>query len=500
MKTKKVIALILILAMLAAILISCGETTDDPDGNDGANADNPGGASDGEGEEEPRIEPDLPEIDFEGYTFTFLSLETDSDDWPAPTPLELVTTEEDDISEPIQDAVFRRNQKIMGKYNFDIRMVAIENYSDALRRAVGAGEIIYDAVLMYNNDVQTIVPNGLLIDIEYLTHLNRDKPWWDPAVNAMSVDGKNFLLGGDLLILDNEATNSLLFNKKLMADLGMDLPYDLVKENKWTMDIFNEYIKGASHDLNGDGQMTWQDDRWGFVTFNDTLHSLLVSGGGTLAMKDENDIPFMTITSPRNLSVMDKVFDIMYNKDDTLNVQSDVRIDDWTPAFYNSFLEDRALFQWARIRAVAYYRGMESDFGILPMPKFDELQANYHSVVNSWTGGLLGVPKSADNFERISIILEALAAESKYTLQPAYYEVALQRKHARDEESGEMLDIIFNSRVYDIGAFYSFNNVFEGFITLCNRSNRDIVSWYDRISGRIETAIDRVVSTFQGMD
>ena len=317
----------------------------------------------------------------------------------------------------------------------------------------------------------------------------------------MSVDNKNFLMAGDLLILDNEATNVILFNKDLLQDMGIPLPYDLAKEGKWTMDIFNSYIRGASRDLNGDGTMSIYDDQWGFVCFLDTFLAMFVSGGGSLAVKDENDIPYMNFTSPRNLTVIDKVMDLMYNKDDVFNVQGE--ISDWTRwsgAFYPAFEEGRALFQWARMRVVERYRGIESDFGILPMPKYDESQESYLSFVNPFTGVLLGVPKNADNLERVSIILEALSAESKYTLQPAYYDVALHRKYARDEESGDMLEIIFSTRVYDIGAVYSFGNVYLDFCNLATRQNRDIISFYERRSGAMERGIENIVEIFRGMD
>jgi hypothetical protein len=113
---------------------------------------------------------------------------------------------------------------------------------------------------------------------------------------------------------------------------------------------------------------------------------------------------------------------------------------------------------------------------------------------------LLGVPKSADNLERISIILEALAAESRYTLQPAYYDIVLNRKFTRDEESSEMLDIIFTTRIYDIGGVYSFGSVFSDFCGLASREDRNIMSYYEKKIGAMEKAIDKLVVTFESMD
>ena len=511
-KIKKIISLMLIAAMLAGILISCGNTQKSPegatDGNDNAAAaDNTDtGTAGDEGKiDENRINPELPDTDFGGYTFTFLAHLYEGDDWVGTEPFELVAERQDgkevQNGEPINDAVYKRNLKIKEKYNINIKMIAESDEKGAVDKAVKAGDSLYDAVLMFNNNIPGIVTGDLLTNVKNLPYINLDKPWWDPAVNAMSIANKNFLLGGDLLILDNEATNVLLFNKELMASTGMDLPYNLAKEGKWTMDRFIEYMRGASSDLNGDGKMDWKNDRWGFVAFNDTLHALFVGGGGALAAKNEDDLPYMDFTSPRNISVLEKVMDIMYNKEEVLNVQSDISVvADWTPAFYNSFPEGRALFQWARLRVVEKYRGMEAEFGILPMPKFDETQENYYSAVNPYTGVLLGVPKNADNLERISIILEALAAESKYTLQPAYYDIVLQRKYVRDDESSEMLDIIFNSRTYDIGSVYSFGSVFTDFIALCNQSNRNVTSFYEKKSGPMGRAIDKVVGIVESMD
>ena len=501
---KKIISLLLAVLTAAGVFMACDSKKDEdkkiPDsaqtGTEAAGTQ----AGSEESAGEAQIEPDLPEgVDYGGYTFTFLAHLYEGDDWLSSLPLELVAEEQS--GEPVNDAVYKRNLKIKERYNIDIKMTGDANEMSAVKKAVGAGDGIYDAVLMFNNNVPGIASADLLTNIDDLPYVDLAKPWWDPALNAMSVDGKNFLLAGDLLILDNEATNVLLFNKDLMATLAMELPYGLVNSGKWTMDKFNEYIKGAAGDLNGDGSMSPADDRWGFVAFNDTLHALLVGGGGALAVKDENDLPHMDFTSPRNLTVIEKSMDIMYNKSDVLNIQADIPASaTWTEMYVNSFEQNRALFIWVRMRIVEKFRNMESNFGIIPMPKFDENQEKYYSVVNPYTGALIGVPKSAEDLERVSIILEALSAESRYTLQPAYYDVVLQRKYARDEESSEMLDIIFNSRIYDIGAVYSFGNAFVDFIGLCNKSDRNVVSYYEKKQGAMGRAIDKVVDIFRSME
>jgi hypothetical protein len=374
-------------------------------------------------------------------------------------------------------------------------MIADGNEIGLLSKAVKNGERLYDAVLIYNNNVSQAITSGNLTNISNLPYIDLNKPWWDPAVKALSIDNKNYLLGGDMLILDNEATNALIFNKILMLELGIEAPYNLVVEGKWTMDAMNNIIKNTAKDLNGDGKMTGLDDRWGFGIFKDTLHALLVSGGGALAVKNENDIPYMDFTSEKNLNILEKAMDLMYNPEYVFNLQNLGDNVKFIP-----FAENKMLFLWIRMRVIDMFKGMESNFGIVPMPKVDESQEKYYSLVNPYTGVLIGVPKNAEDLERVSIILEAFAIESRHTLQHAYYDVILQRKYVRDDESSEMLDIIFSSRVYDIGGIYNFGSVFNGFLDLAGARNRDVKAYYDKRIEAMNKAINKVVETFQSME
>ena len=501
----KILSLVLTATMVFGILISCADnnTTDTNTVNNSNNNDNAEvNQDDDEPKAEEKILPDLPEITFDGYLFTFLSHAegTAGWDWVTNDPRELVAEEE--TGEPINDSVYKRNTMIEEKYGIELRMITNTDEPAVLRRTVNAGDDAYDAVIIYNNNVPGVVTNDLLTEISYLPHLDLNKPWWDPAVNSMSVANKQFLLAGDLLILDNEATNAIIFNKDLMAALGLELPYNLVKEGKWTMDRMLEMSRGAELDLNGDGVLSYNDDRFGFITFNDTLQALLVAGGGAFSQKDSNDIPYMSFIEPRNINVLEKAMDLMYPNSNTsvFNVQSvDAGAGNvtWMRAYYDTFEESRALFMWIRMRVVEVFRGMEANFGIIPMPKYDEEQPNYHSLVNPYTGVLLGVPKSASDLNRTSIILEALSAESRYTLQPAYYDIVLDRKFIRDEESSEMLDIIFSTRVYDIGGVYSFGSVFADFNSMASNQDRNVMSYYERREGQFIRAIERLVENFE---
>ena len=512
-KFHRILSLLLVAVFIAGMLLACGDKTSNNTGDkDSENKSDSLGAEQNEEEIEKDVKllPELPDVTFDGYTFTFLSHEEPATgwDWATAQPREFVAEMQDgkevENSEPINDAVYRRNSVIKEKYGIEFNMITNSGEVGLLKKSVQAGDDNYDAVLIFNNNVPGAVTSNLLLEVSNLPYIDLSKPWWDKGVNSMSVANKQFLLAGDLLILDNEATNAIIFNKDLMQSLGKELPYGLAAEGKWTFDAMIELCKDAESDLNGDGKLDYRDDRFSFVTFNDTLQAFLVAGGGTFAAKDADDIPYMSFAEPRNLSVLDKAMDLLYKNTNpgVLNVQKDAGggAETWRILYYDGFMANRALFMWIRMRVVEVFRGMDANFGILPMPKYEESQPNYCSLVNPYTGVLLAVPKSAQNPERTSVILEALSAESKYTLQPAYYDIVLQRKFTRDEESSDMLDIIFSTQVYDIGGVYSFGGVFSDFNGLASKEDRNIASYYDKKIANMEKAIQKVVDQFEAMD
>ena len=120
-------------------------------------------------------------------------------------------------------------------------------------------------------------------------------------------------------------------------------------------------------------------------------------------------------------------------------------------------------------------RDMETDFGVLPYPKYDEAQSEYYSRVSYYWANI--VPITNAKLDMTGAILEALNCESANYVVPAYYEIALKTKYSRDEESAAMLDLIFENRVVDLGDTVLCATIRDGFINqMFTKNNRDIIS------------------------
>ena len=140
-------------------------------------------------------------------------------------------------------------------------------------------------------------------------------------------------------------------------------------------------------------------------------------------------------------------------------------------------------------------RAMETDFGLLPFPKFDERQENYYSLVDKWDPMMVGIPITADA-EFSGFIANALAYESGDTLMPAFYDLCLTSKVLRDDESEGMLDIIFNSRIYDIGRIYNIGDLGGVLTALTSSRQTDFVSRFERIEAAAQRALENFIENY----
>ena len=439
------------------------------------------------------IQPDLPDMDFGGFDFRILVRFYASENHTAYQARDIYAEEE--TGDPINDAVYRRNRYVEAKYNCNIVQVLADDHQRRLANSVRAGSDDYDLYYTVFYDYATDVTKGLFADLNQFPYIDLYAPWWETrAKEELSIGWKLYFCPSDLILLHNDSSSAIVFNKQLLRDYQMDDPYELVLSGKWTIDKLFEMTKDIYRDLNGDGIMD-KNDLYGFAFYRDAVMSLVHSAGGRISAKDENDLPYMTLNSEISLTAFDKAFDLMYGPSG-FNIHRELEAGD--PLFYstaeNMFMNNQFLFYWILLHDVEKFRNMDSDFGILPVPKLTEAQEEYGSTVNRYHGQALAIPITVSDRDRVGIILEALTAKSKYTLIPEYYERTLQRKVSRDGESEAMLDIIFSSHVYDPGYIYNFADLPWEMISLTMRQNRDIASFYERRLNAAERGIERFIT------
>jgi hypothetical protein len=106
------------------------------------------------------------------------------------------------------------------------------------------------------------------------------------------------------------------------------------------------------------------------------------------------------------------------------------------------------------------------------------------------------VPVGQEDLSRTGSILEAMAAESMFTLKPAYYDIALKGKYIRDEDSEDMLDLIFDSKIYDLGWLYQIGGYNEEIMNLYRNRKTDFIFMYEKRETKAFIDIEKINAAF----
>ena len=407
---------------------------------------------------EARIEPDLPDTKWEGYQFRVLTKGDTNVHWKSK---DIAATEEN--GDVINDAVYKRNMKIYDR--FGVEMVDIPSPNGTwdltapLRKSVMAASDDYDMVASgFNDAVKNLSTEGMLMELHNVPYMDLSKPWYDQNANEqLSIEGKLFATAGDMILMDNEATLCVLFNKKLAEDYALEGFYEMVKNGKWTIDKMTEFSKLTAKDLDGDGTIG-EKDQWGNIGEPLNTYALMVACDAIAVKKNKDDVPVFDVQNEHFYDAFTKAVNL--NRDDKVTMFCDnfKAADVWADIIDPAFTEGRVLFNTAGLVRVTVFRAMETNFGILPLPKYDESQKEYNSMVSIGCANSIAIPTTA-NAERCGAVIEALSAESYYTLTPAYYDIVLKTKNARDDASSEMLDIIFDNRIFDIAYMFDWGGI-----------------------------------------
>ena len=380
-----------------------------------------------------------------------------------------------DDSTVVEYAIYQRNEIIKEKYGVNITNEEYLGYGSTSGSGNGfqkiytdymSGNSNYDAAMIGTGDVANLAQNGILWDLSSLPYIDLTKEYWDQRANEdLAVAGKMFYTTGDIGVVDNIYTHALLFNKGLINSYHLENPYELVRNNEWTLENFGKLVKQVGQDLDNNGIYD-EKDMYGLMIWNDPMVAMLAGAGEKVASVNDSGEIELTLYSERVVNLYDTVQNIVFDQQHVYNYQYDnvtgkkTNISTWDTNRFSVFNENRVLFNFGALSLVESHRDSEVDFGILPYPKFDALQEEYGHVVSGFHTQFFCIPATA-NPVRSSAVAEILAYYGQEYLTPAYYEKTLCGKYVRDAESTEMLDIIFDSHVFDVGVYYDIGGYFD---------------------------------------
>jgi ABC-type glycerol-3-phosphate transport system substrate-binding protein len=483
MKTKiRLLSALLLAALLTSFIItSCG--ADSEKSGETTAPDATAAAETTEAETEPPYEFLKNPEDFGGRTFTVLTGNAE--------PIDL----DDSIKrgDVIIEAIHERNLNTEELLNVKIRSVKSEiDVIKKMSEAVLANTGDYDAAFPSIWHAALALPNHYMVDFREVESIDLENPWWGKTtIETFDFDsGKTYMIDGEINYMDDLSIICLYFNKDLLINVGLELPYNKVRDGSWTFDAFREIEKDGYFDLNGNGEAD-ENDRYGYVTNGSNAFNM-VTGMGSLTTRKNSDGDVEFVLDEAYFSKFDLVIDVLSNSPSTVIMERKFGygLGNEIFGFGNTY------FAYNLIGSCLSYRSLEFDIGVVPFPKYDENQDRYYCLVNTGYATVYVLPLGCDA-EFSGAVLEAMGYFASLGLTEAAIDQSVLIKGVRDEDSFDMFKIVFESKVHDLIYTLDWGGYYGKTCGIVESGKNKLASTYASIKKSVDKDLEKYIEAIR---
>ncbi len=356
--TRRVLSVMLVMALSVSMLTACGKKADDPktpDVTQGAsntttNNDANTNTNEGNDNEATPTAAEEPAMDLGG-------MEIIVGDWWSGEPGEPKNQKEEDT------LAYRNN--FMQKYNFSIKQVAVTGWGgmqELFTTSVMAGDPAAHVFLLGWGWIAQPLSNGLLYDLSSLKSFDfTESKWLSYITDLMTFGGSVYGMASGV----PEPKLGVFWNKRLFQEAGLDpdLPYDLQASGEWTLEKYEEIAKQLTRDTNNDGTI----DTYAQASFSvDYLRGALTIFNSKFIDKDPNG-KFVNATGDPNflagaqwgISLLQKGYEAPQPEGSNW---------DW---FIAAFHDAKVAMTWAEQYKCGTWADMTDDWGFVLPPRKD---------------------------------------------------------------------------------------------------------------------------------
>jgi len=500
MKLKRILSALLALITVSAVFAGCSSGGDTGAADTTASGDTQAAETTTATETAEYTDPG---VKFDGRTFTALDYDTADYFWQAATYSDIFVEEEN--GEPINDAQYERNVKVEDLLDVKLAIHSVATVSRTtsgkeFQRLVLAGEDILDVGFMFTGEMKTVLADpNMYIDFNEVPTMDLEASWWNQTfIETFTIFDKLSAITGDISFYGNTAPLNIFFSKQLVEDYSLGNIYDMVRDHTWTSDVMIGMCKKVARDINGDGKMSIEDC-YGMALNDPLINNMYMSSGGKYIERDGDEIT-PALNNERTIKIIEKY--VPFIADPNLNNNTQDFNGQYKNVFYElhipMFKDNRILFNYNQLVIMFELRAMESDFGVIPFPLFDELQDEYYADVSSSWDTALMIPATQDDLEFVGYVLDALGYYSQQLVTPAFIDTTVMNKAIRDDDSAEMLELILENRFYDLGYFYGWGCAAAMLQNLVKNNSTDFASNYASIEAKFLSDIETTMNQLKG--
>ncbi len=443
--------------------------------------------------ERAQVDDGLDDHDYEGRKFRVACINYAEENWVVPE-------EKRNQGDLLVDAKFERTEKIKNRFNVDFEVVYSGTYGevdDYVSKTILSSTDEFDLMEGMVMSMGNLVIKNLFLNWYDLEHIDFSRPWWyESNSTELTYDNKAIIAISHLNYSAVGGSQALFFNKDMAQNYDLGDLYGVVLAGDWTWDYFTELIKDIYLDDGNDTRDT--NDTYGMAQGTGTaINAYLWGFDNSVAKKNADGIPEVSVQTDKIDAIVNAIYDFCFN---TNGVYCDPAGQQGGYVQYvdDMFYSGRSIFKQGSLATVTdeKMRNFEPEYGILPLPKWDENQAEYKTMVGG-AHTAMAIPKTAKDTEFIGRIVEAMSAESWKTVTPTLYETALKTRYLRDSESKEIMDIIIENTQFDFGTVY---DNWKGFAFMLQfmmeGGNNNFRSYYTSRQANAKAQIKKTLKAF----
>lgn len=291
----------------------------------------------------------------------------------------------------------------------------------------------------------------------------------------------------------------MYFSKDLIEQNKLENPYQLVYDGQWTLDTMKKMAGSAARDINGNSEID-KEDIFGFASEIDTVFYTLFSAGERYSDRDAKGDLQVTLNSEETVSIVEKIVPLIRDKNTTMYNG------DWEAGYSSVFselfmpklMENELLFYSNQLLVTLNLRAMESDFGIVPMPKYDEAQKEYYSIANTWFSDHIVVPATNSDLVLVGHLLDAMGYYGQQYITSAFIDESIINKGIRDEDSLNMIHLIHENQIFDVGLLFNWGGMTGMMQRFVTTNSTDFASAWAGISEKVDTELAATAAMLKG--
>ena len=487
MKIQKKLALLLAALMVVPALASCAADEKETQAADTTPADTAPVETEMTKATTPDTLPD--DLDFGGETIRIIQGKSSEHD-------DEIYVEED-TGEALCSAIYARQTAVEERLNVKIdNIIHEQEASEPAQTAITAGVDDYDIVLGAQWKMMKQSTMGLYMNVYDMPYLDLDQPWWNQIFlqNSALGDNRAYYLCGDATISMLRAMGVIFVNATVYTNAidTIDSLYETVLAGDWTLDLMHQTTETVYQDTNGNG-VGDAGDIFGYASHKISQCDYLVGGARMVFTEyDDAGLPRLTINNERSIGLYEKIYKLLNENKGTFILPAS-----WEGELegIDMMKEDKLLFLPFRAGMTSYLRDMESDYAVLPPPKYDEAQSEYSTMVHD-ASRVLAVTVTNSKLDATGAFLEAFGAESYRKVTDVYFNTILKEKLARDQYVSEIFDIILEGVYFDFAVLHSY--ALDSIGQIFRDPNGTFASRYQSKEKGYLTKLDELIETYLG--